>query len=354
MRNSEVTMNKRWLSVLLFAFVLGLGSSLTWAQTVKITPLGSHTGEFCRNDRAFLFEDPTGLRILYDSGRTVAGATDTRLGNVHVMILSSVHSDHIGDIKANGINAGTCGTPGTVTAAPNSNFAEIAAAKRSTVVVGGQMPEYLSAKITAAGGKVLGCPAVENITVSDPPVPADLRTCGLRHGGKRTVRLAGATEGVLIAVIRADHSNGVPVSLLSSALATALTPDNLTAYAGPENGYILKFSNGLTVYLSGDTGHTSDMATIVNGYYAANLAVMNMGDLATMGPEEAAFAVRQLIKARAAIPTHANEAATSSGKVVPRTMTARFIDLLKGIPVHVPLSDKTMQFDKDGTCVAGC
>ena len=84
------------------------------------------------------------------------------------MILTSVHSDHIGDVKANGINAGTCAAPG-IPLAPNSNFAEIAAAKKSTVVVGGEMHTYLAAKITAAGGAIVGCPAVENLTVTDPP-----------------------------------------------------------------------------------------------------------------------------------------------------------------------------------------
>ena len=43
------------------------------AQSVKVTPLGSHDGEFCRRDRAMLFEDPDGTRIVYDVGRTVAG-----------------------------------------------------------------------------------------------------------------------------------------------------------------------------------------------------------------------------------------------------------------------------------------
>ena len=33
---------------------------------VKVTPLGSHSGELCAQDRALLFEDPTGVRILYD------------------------------------------------------------------------------------------------------------------------------------------------------------------------------------------------------------------------------------------------------------------------------------------------
>src|SRR5262245_65504767 len=57
-------------SVSLVAFVSAVLAAL-WtcdasAQTVKVTPLGSHTGELCQNDRALLFEDPTGVRILYD------------------------------------------------------------------------------------------------------------------------------------------------------------------------------------------------------------------------------------------------------------------------------------------------
>jgi hypothetical protein len=43
------------------------------AKTVKITPLGSHDGEFCSRDRAMLFEDPDGTKLLFDVGRTVAG-----------------------------------------------------------------------------------------------------------------------------------------------------------------------------------------------------------------------------------------------------------------------------------------
>jgi len=61
---------------------------------VKVTPIGSHDGEFCRRDRAMLFEDPDGTRLLFDPGFTVAGAKDPRLGKIDVVLLSSVHGDH--------------------------------------------------------------------------------------------------------------------------------------------------------------------------------------------------------------------------------------------------------------------
>ena len=50
------------------------------AQNVKVTPLGSHVGELCARDRATVFEDPTGVRILYDPGQSVTGGDDPRLG----------------------------------------------------------------------------------------------------------------------------------------------------------------------------------------------------------------------------------------------------------------------------------
>jgi len=57
------------------ALALALATSPAMAQNVKITPLGSHEGELCANDRATIFEDPTGVRFLYDVGHTVTAAT---------------------------------------------------------------------------------------------------------------------------------------------------------------------------------------------------------------------------------------------------------------------------------------
>src|SRR4030095_10371800 len=71
------------------ACVLGAAFALpALAQGVKITPLGGIDGEFCPQDRALIFEDPNGTRILYDPGRTVAGAADPRLGKGGIILLS--------------------------------------------------------------------------------------------------------------------------------------------------------------------------------------------------------------------------------------------------------------------------
>ena len=39
------------------AFALLLAAFPALAQNVKITPIGSHPGELCANDRAIIFED---------------------------------------------------------------------------------------------------------------------------------------------------------------------------------------------------------------------------------------------------------------------------------------------------------
>src|SRR5574341_468278 len=294
-------------AVLVFSLIFP-GWSSVWAQnTVRITPLGSHDGEFCRNDRAMIFQDPGGLRILYDPGRTVAGATDGRLGNINVMLLSHVHVDHLGDLVPKAVNAGTCAVPDqSVNKTPNSNFAEIAAAKGSTVLVGGEMHTFLDAKIDAAAGKNTN------------------QTQVLRYGGKRTI------NGVTFATVPAKHSNGVDPVFLTDPAKKDLMANSLTAYVGPEQGYVITFSNGLVVYLSGDTGIIPEMDTLVRQFYGPKLAVINMGDIFSTGPEEAAFAINQLIKPNSVIPSHANEAATGGGVVQPGTKTQQFIKLVGG------------------------
>jgi L-ascorbate metabolism protein UlaG (beta-lactamase superfamily) len=134
---------------------------------------------------------------------------------------------------------------------------------------------------------------------------------------------------------------------------TNLAANNLNAYVGVANGFVLTFTNGLTVYLTGDTGLTSDMKTLVRGLYAPQLVVFNIGDIFTAGPEVAAFAVRRLIQPNAVIPSHANEVATRDGVVLAGTRTAQFMELLGDIPAFVPLGGVTMEFDANGQLLAG-
>ena len=216
----------------------------------------------------------------------------------------------------------------SVSAMPNSNAANIAVAKKSKIVTGSEMPPFFAAKLKANGGN-----------------PADSMLA--RFGGSVTV------GGVRIATVTAMHSNGLDPDYIGGDLGKAMKDAGIAGDVGLPTGYVVRFSNGLVAYLSGDTGITADQELVVRNHYQAKLAVMNIGDGFTTGPAEAAYVINELVKPAAVIASHANEVGTVGGKVRPGSKTEAFVKASK-VPVHVPLSGKTMEFDAGGKCTAGC
>jgi L-ascorbate metabolism protein UlaG (beta-lactamase superfamily) len=337
----------------LWTLALLLSGACACAQTVKITPLGSHAGEYCATDRAMLLEDPTGVRLLYDAGASVAGGSDPRLGQVHVVLLSHAHGDHIGAAKAAGPNAGACAQPQTVSALPATNTGEIIAAKNSAIMTSADMTGFLAQKVEVLRGKpVPNC--IESGLGRDTVVPLEAPCrAPVQLGGKRTFKLAGQARGVQVTTVFAVHSNNASRAMLSESGRLPLIQDELSAYLGQANGYVLVFSNGLRVYLSGDTSIMSEMKTIIGDFYKPHLAVINLG-ATTMPSEEAAYAVNTLLQPATVIPSHSSEGATEGGQLKPGSRTEDFVRLVRGRTVHLPLSGRTMEFDGAGTCTAGC
>jgi L-ascorbate metabolism protein UlaG (beta-lactamase superfamily) len=335
----------------LLAAALACASAAAWAQTVKITPLGSHNGELCDRDRATLFEDPSGVRILYDAGQTLTGTGDPRLGDVHVVLLSHAHGDHIGDRKLGALNAGTCEKPQTVSAAPNSITAEVAAAKNSALVMVSDLGAFIARKIENIRGKPTGTCAQADGAVVVPAEAPCLATSQL--GGTQKIKRSGAKSAVEITIVYASHASNVPRELLSDPEKANLAADNMSISLGPPTGYVIRFTNGLTAYLSGDTGLFGDMKSVVHDYHKANLAVMNLGPNA-VAPDAAAYAINELIQPASVIASHPNEGVTAGGKIRPESRTKRFVDLVRGRPVYPALSGKVMEFDGNAKCVAGC
>lgn len=320
------------------------------AQNVKITPVGSHPGELCANDRAMIFEDPTGVRFLYDPAHNVTGGDDPRLGTIHMVLLTHMHGDHVGDLKLKAPGAGTCANSERVPA-PNSTTAEVVAAKNAAMVMTRAIGGFVGNKVQGiSGGKPIGfCPQTAGATT----VPVST-VCASQTdlGGVFVAKAAGASQGVEITIVYASHVNNAPPALLSEAQRAQLKADGAVLEYGPATGFIVKFSNGLTVYLTGDTGIHSEMKTVVNEFHKANLAVLNLG------PNPGIFisgahAMNELVRPASVILTHPNEPVTEGGVLRPASRTAALIKQLKPAS-HLAISGRTMEFDGKGKCAAGC
>lgn len=339
------------MSIAAIVLTLSFAAAPALAQNVKITPVGSHPGELCANDRAIIFEDPTGVRFLYDPAHNVTGGDDPRLGTIHMVLLSHMHGDHVGDLKLKALGEGTCANSARVPA-PNSTTAEVVAAKNAAMVMTRAIGGFVGNKVQTirGGGKPIGfCPQTGGVTT----VPVSTICASQTDlGGIFIAKSADASQGVEITIVYASHVNNAPPALLSEAQRALMQADGSVLEFGPATGFVVKFTNGLTAYLSGDTGIHSEMKTVVNDYHKANLAVLNLG----VNPGiyvSGAHVINELVRPASVILTHANEAATEGGKLRPISRTAALIKQLKP-PAHLAISGRTMEFDGRGRCVAGC
>jgi L-ascorbate metabolism protein UlaG (beta-lactamase superfamily) len=332
------------------AIALSLAAFPALAQNVKITPIGSHPGELCANDRAIVFEDPTGVRFLYDPAHNVTGGDDPRLGTIHLVLLTHMHGDHVGDLKLKAPGAGTCANSERVPA-PNSTTAEVAAAKNAALVMTRAISGFVGNKVQGIrGGKPIGfCPQTDGATTV--PVTTVCRS-QTDLGGVFVAKAANASQGVEITIVYAAHVNNAPPALLSEAQREILKADGAALEYGPATGFVVKFTNGLTAYLSGDTGIHSEMKTVVNEFHKANLVVLNLGPNPGIF-SSGAYAMNELVQPASVILTHPNEPVTEGGKLRPTSRTAALTKQLKPA-THLAISERTMEFDGKGKCVAGC
>jgi len=99
-----------------------------------------------------------------------------------------------------------------------------------------------------------------------------------------------------------QQAGSLRVTMTHAVHSCGISDEGRIIYGGDAAGFILHFADGRRAYFAGDTAVFSDMALIAE-IYRPELAFLPIGDLFTMGPEEAAVACR-LLKVPRVIPMH--------------------------------------------------
>jgi L-ascorbate metabolism protein UlaG (beta-lactamase superfamily) len=94
----------------------------------------------------------------------------------------------------------------------------------------------------------------------------------------------------------------IEVTMTQAIHSSGIEDGGQVVYAGEPAGYVVRLPGGLVLYHAGDTGIFGDMK-LMGELYAPELACLPIGDLYTMGPREAALAIR-LLGVKHVIPMH--------------------------------------------------
>lgn len=96
--------------------------------------------------------------------------------------------------------------------------------------------------------------------------------------------------------------SGLSVTMVPAMHSSSYEMDGKMAYAGIATGYVVTFEDGLVAYYAGDTSVFGDMK-LIGDLYKPTLAFLPIGDLFTMGPEQAAVAC-DMLGVKQVIPMH--------------------------------------------------
>jgi len=98
------------------------------------------------------------------------------------------------------------------------------------------------------------------------------------------------------------HMLGLSITMVPAVHSSSVEEDGQIVYLGVATGYVIRFEDGLTIYYSGDTSIFGDMRLIAE-MYQPQIAFLCIGDLYTMGPEQAAKAC-ELLGVKQVVPMH--------------------------------------------------
>jgi L-ascorbate metabolism protein UlaG (beta-lactamase superfamily) len=94
----------------------------------------------------------------------------------------------------------------------------------------------------------------------------------------------------------------IEITMVNAIHSCGIQDGDQMIYGGEACAYIVRLPGGLTIYHAGDTSVFGDMK-IIGDLYSPQLALLPVGDHFTMGPREAALAVR-LLNVQHVVPMH--------------------------------------------------
>jgi len=92
------------------------------------------------------------------------------------------------------------------------------------------------------------------------------------------------------------------VTMTHAMHSNAIEDNGRRIYGGEPAGYIIEMPGGFSIYHAGDTALFGDMK-LIGELYRPQLAMLPIGDLFTMGPREAAHAIR-FLNVKHVVPMH--------------------------------------------------
>jgi L-ascorbate metabolism protein UlaG (beta-lactamase superfamily) len=116
-----------------------------------------------------------------------------------------------------------------------------------------------------------------------------LQQKGLQH-------VTGMNPGGALSVL------GMSITMVPACHSSSVVEEGRIVYLGLATGYIMRFENGLAVYFAGDTSIFGDMR-LIGEIYRPQIAFLPIGDLYTMGPDQAALACG-LLGVKQVVPMH--------------------------------------------------
>jgi len=231
--------------VSLVALTVAWFAGAAMAQQVELMWLGHSTFHITSPSGKVIVIDP----FLKQNPRAPAKYKDlAALGKVDLILVTHGHPDHISDLP------------------------ELAKLTGATVIASYELANNLVALGLLDAGK----------------------TIALNKGGT----IAPLGTGIKVHMVPADHSSSIDM--------TGFKPGSTgTRYVegGVAVGYVIEFENGYKIYHSGDTALFGDMA-LIGRYFKPDLALVCIGGHFTMDPEAAAYALRELIRPKVAVPMH--------------------------------------------------